>query len=65
MTYLLKTISRVILVGCKKLSFCIVKIEKMKKGNYWLILHSVDNDFIVVKNTRTKMPIEINRNGIS
>ena len=65
MTYLLKTISRVILVGCKKLSFFIVKIEKIKNGSYWLILHSVDNDFIVVKNTRTKMPIEINRNGIS
>ena len=55
------TILKVILVGCKKLSFYINKIEL----SYSFTLHSRESDFAVTKITITRIPIEVSRIGIS
>ncbi len=48
-------------MGYKKLSFYINKIEP----DYGFILHSCERDFVVIKITNTRIPIDINLIGIS
>ena len=52
-------------MGCKKLSFYITKIKNDQFLDYGLVLHSADNDLIVVNNTKNRIPIDINRSGVS